>query len=199
MNLPVAKVRLVADSITISFLGRFYDFAGVTTVPPMRRGVNRYVRDDLCALPPNASVIIGIPWDPSETSLAQYSLNLKSLLFHLDRQDLKVTIIWPVYASWSKAEKTYFRAHLRKFRRWLRLKRLLIDVIPPAQPIPTVTVSEFVGNPEIIFGPRFFHAFNYILPKVEKQTLPTGPYIPRPVPTIPLDQSFNEFISNKRA
>ena len=197
-NLPVARVRLVAEPQVAEYLRRIYDIKDCTLVPPMRRGLPRRIREGLYAIPWNSSLVLAVAWAPQEMSLRQYSLNLKGLLYHLDKHNLKITIIWALTPNLSEAEKIYFKGHIRKFRRWIRIKKLLIDVLSPAQPIPLTKAASYTGNPTDIFGPRFLAEFNYHLPQVDGQNLPIL-HIARPLFTIPKEQSLQEFVSNAPA
>ena len=198
-NPPVLRVevRLVADPRTASYLRLFYAFTAVGLVPPMRRGVPRRIRSETYSMSWNSSLILCVPWDPEELSLRQYSLNLKGIIYYLDRQNIRITLIWPLTSNLSLAEQSYFTQHTRKFRRWIRAKRLLIDVISPAQPIPPVMATDYVGNPAEIFGQRFFAELNHNIPNLQ-QGFPEQLRICPPF-TVPREQTLAEFVTNSPA
>ena len=168
----------------------------------MQRGTVRCVTDISYGIPLAASVHLCIEWDSQSMSLKQYIINLQLIIRVLDRRDLKISIIWPLFSNLTCAERLYLKRRLKRFRRWIAVKRLLIDILIPANPLPALDSENFIlngGSIDDVFGEEFYQTFNRNVPPIPGQELPTGPArIPGvnfPFPTVPKQQRLGKFIS----
>ena len=196
---PRAKARLIADAVSAAYLSLLYDYDHHTRLPMMRSGIVRVLRSKGCPPEYGSVVHVALGWDPNTTSFPNYLILLKLVIRYLDNLDCKITIIWPLYSRYhSRAEQEYLRNKASRFMRWIRAKRLLIQVLVAEKPVPTQNVRSYRGDPKIIYGIDFLERLNSTLPRLPGQNLPINPPI-NVIPTVPLAQSISDFMSMKLA
>ena len=191
--------RLVADSATLSYLGAIFIYSEVVRFPPMKKGVLRSLKAEADKAPWGTHFHLSLPYNPEKMSLNMYVKLIKQSVYTVENAGHHVTVIWPLLERMhSPSQIRSLRNHARRFRIWMKAKRLLGTIVVPKLPIPSVHYLNYRGDPRQIFGNDFIQKLRRDMPVIPEREEPPRSRSGQ-CPTIPLAQDLRTFLTLKRA